>query len=94
MLLLLTSARRREITLAKWEHVYWTQRALLVSVSKSGKPRTIALNAAALALLKSIPRDPASPYVFPKRLAGVFNPWNRIRHRPGLPDVRLHTRSW
>jgi integrase len=90
MLLLLTGARRREITLAKWDHVDWTKQALLMPVSKSGKPRTIALNAAALALLKSIARDPTCPYVFPTRLAGIFNPWNRIRRRAGLPDVRLH----
>ena len=89
-LLLLTGARRREITLAKWEHIDWTKRALLVSVSKSGRPRTIALNATALALLKSIPRDPECPYVFPSRLGGLFYPWDRIRRRAGLADVRLH----
>jgi integrase len=90
MLLLLTGARCREITLAKWEHIDWTKRVLLVSVSKSGKPRTIALNAAALALLKSISRDSGSPYVFPTRLCGIFSPWDRIRRRAGLADVRLH----
>jgi integrase len=90
MLLLLTGARRSEITQAKWEHVDWTKRALLVSVSKSGKPRTIALNVAALALLRAIPCDPDSPYVFPTRLVGLFRPWDRIRRRAGLADVRLH----
>jgi integrase len=90
MLLLLTGARRREITLAKWEQVDWTRRALLVSLSKSGKPRTIALNTAAMAVLKSIPRDLACPYIFPTRLIGIYNPWDRIRRRAGLADVRLH----
>ena len=90
MLLLLTGARRGEITQAMWEHVEWDKRVLLVPISKSGKPRTIALNAAALDLLKSIPRDPTCPYVFPTRLVGIFYPWNRIRRRAGLPDVRLH----
>ncbi|MGO9390658.1 tyrosine-type recombinase/integrase, partial [Rhodoblastus sp.] len=68
----------------------WTRRALLVSVSKSGKPRTIALNTAAMAVLKSIPRHPACPFIFPTRLIGVFYPWDRIRRRAGLGDVRLH----
>jgi integrase len=90
MLLLLTGARRREITRAKWENVDWTQRVLRVPVSKSGKPRTIALNTAAMAVLKSIPRDSACPYIFPTRLIGVYNPWDRIRRRAGLADVRLH----
>ena len=52
MLLLLTGARRREVTRARWEDVDWEKRTLLVPVSKSGKPRTIALNAAAIALLR------------------------------------------
>jgi integrase len=90
MLLLLTGARRNEITRAKWENVDWTQRVLRVPVSKSGKPRTIALNTAAMAVLKSIPRDSACPYIFPTRLIGVYNPWDRIRRRAGLADVRLH----
>ncbi len=90
MLLLLTGARRSEITQAKWEHVNWDKRILLVPVSKSGRPRTIALNSAAVALLRSVPRDPSSPYVFPTRLVGLFYPWDRIRRRVGLGDVRLH----
>jgi integrase len=90
MLLLLTGARRGEITQAKWEHVDWEKRVLLVPVSKSGRPRIVALNAAALALMRAIPRDPDSPYVFPTRLVGLFRPWDRIRRRAGLADVRLH----
>jgi integrase len=62
-MLLMTGARRREITLAKWKHLDWEKRALLVPVAKSGRPRAIALNAAAFAVLKSIPRDRESSYV-------------------------------
>ena len=90
MLLLLTGARRREVTRARWEDVDWEKRTLLVPVSKSGKPRTIALNAAAIALLRTAASDSASPYVFPTQLSGLFCPWNRIRRRAGLADVRLH----
>ena len=90
LLLLLTGARRREVTRAKWEHVDWEKRTLLVPVSKSGRPRTIALNAAAIGLLRAMPPDSASPYVFPTQLTGLYCPWNRIRRRAGLADVRLH----
>jgi integrase len=90
MLLLLTGARRREVTRARWEDVDWEKRTLLVPVSKSGKPRTIALNAAAIALLRTAASDSASPYIFPTQLSGLFCPWNRIRRRAGLADVRLH----
>jgi integrase len=90
MLLLLTGARRREVTRARWEDVDWEKRTLLVPVSKSGKPRTIALSAAAIALLRTALSDSASPYVLPTQLSGLFCPWNRIRRRAGLADVRLH----
>jgi integrase len=63
----------------------------VVGPRASGKSRTIALNAVALSVLKSIPRDPTCPYVFPTRLGGIYYPWYRIRRRAGLDDdVRLH----
>jgi len=94
MLLLLTGGRRNEITQAKWEFVNWDRRTLLVPLSKSGKPRAIALNAQALALLRALPRTD-NPYIFPspvngKPSASLFFPWDRIRKRAGLTDVRLH----
>jgi len=94
MLLLLTGGRRNEITQAKWEYVNWERRTLLVPLSKSGKPRAIALNGQALALLRAIPRT-ENPYIFPspvngKPSASLFFPWDRIRKRAGLEDVRLH----
>jgi integrase len=95
MLLLLTGGRRNEITQAKWEYVNWERRTLLVPLSKSGKPRAIALNAQALALLRAIARNDANPYIFPSPINGrpsasLFFPWDRIRKRAGLKDVRLH----
>ena len=95
MLLLLTGGRRNEITQAKWEYINWERRTLLVPLSKSGKPRAIALNAQALALLRAIPRLNDNPYIFPspvngKPSASLFFPWDRIRKRAGLKDVRLH----
>ena len=95
MLLLLTGGRRNEITQARWDYVNWERRTLLVPLSKSGKPRAIALNGQALALLRAIPRHDGNPFVFPspvngKPSASLFFPWDRIRKRAGLADVRLH----
>ena len=50
MLLLLTGARRNEITFAKWDYVDWKNKTLLVPKSKSGRARVIALNRSAIAL--------------------------------------------
>jgi integrase len=66
-----------------------------VPISKSGKPRVIALNAPAMALLQSIPRIPGNPFIFPSPVTGrpcpsLYFPWDRIRERAGLMSVRLH----
>jgi len=95
MLLLLTGARRNEITYAKWEHLDLQKRTLLVPLSKSGKPRSIALNGSAVELLRAIQANSSSPYVFPSPTTGrpspsLYFPWQRIRVRAGLPDLRLH----
>ncbi|HZL30248.1 MAG TPA: tyrosine-type recombinase/integrase [Pseudolabrys sp.] len=95
MLLLLTGGRRNEITFAKWEYVDWKNKTLLVPKSKSGRARVIALNQSAIALLTATPRIDGNPYIFPSEVTGkpsasLFFPWDRIRQRAGLDDVRLH----
>lgn len=95
MLLLLTGARRNEVTFAKWDYVDWKNKTLLVPKSKSGRARVVALNQSAIALLTSTPRIEGNPYIFPSPITGrpsasLFFPWDRIRKRAGLEDVRLH----
>lgn len=95
LLLLLTGARRNEITFAKWDYIDWKNKTLLVPKSKSGRARVIALGQSALALLRSTPRIEGNPFIFPSPVTGrpsasLFFPWDRIRQRAGLPDVRLH----
>jgi integrase len=95
LLLLLTGARRNEITHAKWQHVDLAARTLLVPLSKSGKPRTVVLGASAIELLGALERIAGNPYVFPSPLTGrpspsLWFPWQRIRTRAWLADVRLH----
>lgn len=95
MLLLLTGARRNEVTQAKWAEVDWERARLTVPFSKSGKPRRISLNSSALALLRSVPRSSGNPYIFPsprtwRPSPQIFFPWDRIRKRAGLDSLRLH----
>ena len=94
-LLLLTGARRNEVTYAKWEHVDWEKKTLLVPRSKSGKVRAITLNGSAIALLRSIIPVSRNEYIFPAPTTGrpcpsLYFPWNRIRLRAKLSDLRLH----
>lgn len=94
-LLLLTGGRRNEITHARWEHVDTNRRRLLVPLSKSGKPRYIALNELAMTLIKDLPSKGKSDWLFPSKRTGrpcpaLYYPWERIRKRAGLEDLRLH----
>lgn len=94
-LLLLTGARKREILDARWENVDLQRRLLTVPISKSGRPRHIALSDAALALLKALPREEGIPWVFfnprtRKPPVSIFYAWDTIRKRAGLAELRLH----
>ena len=95
LLLLLTGARRNEVTYARWEHIDLQASTLFVPLSKSGKSRYIVLNGDAVAVLKSISRLPDNPYVFPSPVTGrpsasLYFPWHRIRTTAGLQNLRLH----
>jgi integrase len=95
LLLLLTGARRNEVTYLRWQHVDLQGSTFLVPLSKSGRPRYVVLNREACALLRSIRRSANNEYVFPSPVTGrpsasLHFPWKRIRARAGLPDVRLH----
>ena len=95
MLLLLTGARRNEVSHAKWDYIDWERQTLLVPISKTGRPRVIALNGQAMALLRALPRLDNNPYIFPSPITGrpcpsLHFPWTRIKERAGLDGVRLH----
>lgn len=95
LLLLMTGARRNEVTYAKWDQVDWQRKVLLVPISKSGKPRAVSLGRMAIELLQSVPPVPDNPYIFPSPTTGrpsssLHFPWERIRKRANLSDLRLH----
>ncbi|MBN2644372.1 tyrosine-type recombinase/integrase [Trichloromonas sp.] len=94
-LLLYTGARRSEIVNARWEYIDLEQQVLTVPLSKSGKPRHIALPDAAVKLLREIPRQADVPWVFHnpktgKPLVSFYCAWNSLRKAAAIPDVRLH----
>jgi integrase len=94
-LLLLTGARRNEITRARWEHLDWQRKTLLVPMSKTGRPRVITLSSTAIELLRSIVRTDDNPFIFPSAVTGrpcpsLHFPWLRIRREADLLDLRLH----
>jgi integrase len=93
-LLVFTGARLSEIITLQWEHVDFERSCLRLPDSKTGQ-KTVHLNAPALQLLAELPRIDGNAYVIPgerpgAHLVNIEKPWQRIRARAGLDDVRLH----
>jgi integrase len=93
-LLILTGARLSEILTLKWAHVDFENAVLRLPDSKTGA-KLIFLNAAAIALLQTIPRLQGNPYVIVgkrpgARLINLQKIWRRLRKQASLNDVRIH----
>jgi integrase len=91
-LLIFTGARLREILGLKWNYVDFERELLLLPDSKTG-PKTIVLNAPALAVLSELPRVGAYVIVGdnPDRSRHDLNrPWRLVSKRAGIDGVRLH----
>lgn len=93
-LLLLTGCRLNEILSLAWQEVDFEKSCLFLGDSKTGK-RTVYLSPPAFNLLNSIPREQDNPYVITGRknqshLINLQKPWQRIRNKAGLAEVRLH----
>jgi integrase len=82
-LLILTGARLREILTAKWSFVDWERGIMFLPDSKTGR-KPIYLSAAALLVLKAIPRIAGTPYIIPGE---------RRRRKPGEAKAAPSPRS-
>lgn len=91
-LLLYTGARSGEIATLRWEYVQPPRLAL--PDSKTG-PKTIYLNAPAMAVLDGLRNRQPTGFIFtasdqPEEPLRLDNHWAKLRRRAALPDVRLH----
>ena len=97
--LLLTGARFREATQARWEHInfelgVWTKPS---SHTKQKREHVVYLSKPALMLLREIRerQDADCPCLFPGRFSNtsvghIFDHWKLIRQEAGIEDVRIH----
>jgi len=93
-LLIFTGCRRGEILTLRWDHVDFENQCLRLPDSKTGA-KTVHLNAAALAVLSKLERQPGNPFVVVgarpgSHLVNLKKPWYRIRRAADIEDVRLH----
>lgn len=94
-LFLLTGLRKSELLAREWSDINWHREEIRISETKNGRPHYLPLSSAALTVLKQIPRQQGSRYLFPGAIAGrhmvnIDKPWRRIRKSANVADVRLH----
>ena len=89
-----------EVPGLRWTDVDMEANVLHLADSKTG-PRTVPLSPAAARVLSELPRVRDNPWVIVSRKRGehlrnINQPWELIRHRAKLDDVRLHDlrHSW
>ncbi len=92
--LLLTGLRRNEVLALRRRDVDLDAREIKLEDSKTGA-RVAPLSPEAARVLAGIPRVEGNPHVIPGKKAGTHlrnlnDPWDRIRKRAKLEDVRLH----
>jgi integrase len=91
-----TGARLSEILALQWGWIHWEGGFARLPDSKTGA-KTVPLPQPALDVLRTISErhGRSSAYVFPGKRAGTYftgiqKPWQRIRLKAGLADVRIH----
>lgn len=93
-LLILTGARMSEILTLQWSFVDFDRRMLFLPDSKTDK-KPIALNQAAIDVLRALPQFSNNPYVIVghhhrSHLINLHKPWSLVRTLAKLDGVRLH----
>ncbi len=93
-LLLLTGCRLGEIQKLQWAFVDFDESCLCLPDSKTGA-KVVNIGQAAIDVLNGITRFEDNPFVIVgtkpgAHLTDMQHPWQRIRERAGIPDVRIH----
>ena len=92
--LLLSGWRKREALTLKWAYLDSERFIATLPDTKTGRSKR-PLGAAVWELLKALPRQAGSPYVFPgyrpdEPRVDLDTLWHAVRHAAGIPDFRLH----
>jgi integrase len=93
-LLMLSGARRGEVTTLRWAEIDFQRRCIFLTKSKTGR-KPVFLSQPALDLLNGLPRVKDNPYVFVGNVPGehyrdLHRAWGKVRIEAGLREVRLH----
>jgi integrase len=83
-----TGMRRGEILAMKWPHIDFSERTLLIPLTKTGHARTIPLAGGAVRVLAEQSKN--SEFVFPIKGEAFRLAWDRITRRAEIEDLRFH----
>jgi integrase len=89
VLALETAMRRSELLSLRWENMDLVRQTALLPDTKNGSPRTVPLSAAAVELLKSLPRNICGE-TFPIKYFTLDAAFKRAVKRAGLIDFHFH----
>ena len=94
-LLLLTGARVRELLDSKLEDFDLERRSWLIKNTKTDRPRNVPLSAAAIAVVKNLPRFKDCEWAIPnpntlQPFVSIKHSFQRARRVAGLHKVRIH----
>lgn len=94
-MLVLTGARKNEVTNAKWADIDWEQFQWRIPENKSGHVRYVPLSDSVLKMLNEMVPYKECEYIFanPKTLKpykNFYHSWHTARVEAGIPDVRIH----
>ena len=94
-MLLFTGARKNEVLNAKWADFDLDRRLWTIEFNKTGKTRHVPLSDLAVDLLLSLPTIEGCDYAFAnpstqKPYLHIQQPWNLVRSKAGLHDLRIH----
>ncbi len=94
-LLLATAARKRELLNARLEHIDLERAEWTIPHTKNGHPRVVPLSAAAVAVIKALPRPEGNPWLLPNPATGqpfdnIKRSWKTACRAAGMPDLHIH----
>jgi integrase len=84
-----TAMRRGELLALRWSSIDLLHQTAFLPVTKSGRPRTVPLSLAAVAVLQALPRH-TSGIVFPITAQTMEAAFKRARHRAKIENIRFH----
>ena len=85
-----TAMRREEIASLQWKNVNVKSRYVYLLETKNSEARTVPLSAAAVDILKSLPRMDGEERVFGMTADQITDAMKKVRAKTGLEDIRFH----